>query len=140
MDQCTLSLIVVGVILDVYTHYCRTVDYWIHDISLKTLCTDYYGWKQALYYILSKYFPLFKSIRYHLGIQFSQDDNITFSFINIHLGQDGPINIRISVDPQQSELVRFHSFNFGNLSFDDLEIVFVFNALVLFLFFICICC
>ena len=50
-----MSLIVVRAILDVYTHYCRTViankhvDYWIHgNISLQNLCTDYYGWKQAL--------------------------------------------------------------------------------------------
>ena len=57
MDQCTLSLIVVRGIQDVYTHYCRTVitneyvDYWIHgNISLKILCTDYNGWKQPLYY------------------------------------------------------------------------------------------
>ena len=42
MDQCTLNLIVVRGILDVYAHYCRTVitnkyvDYWIHgNISLK---------------------------------------------------------------------------------------------------------
>ena len=55
-DQCTLSLIVATAILDVYTHYCRTVitnkyvDYWIHgNISLEILCTDYNGWKQPLY-------------------------------------------------------------------------------------------
>ena len=58
-DQYTLSLIVVRGILDVYTHYCRTVitgkyvDFWIHgNISLKILCTDYNAWKQPLY---SKY-------------------------------------------------------------------------------------
>ena len=50
MVEYTLYLIVIREIMDVYTHYCRTVitdkyvDYWIHgNKSLKNLYTDYDG-------------------------------------------------------------------------------------------------
>ena len=63
-----LSLIVVRGIVDVYTHYWRTVitnkcvDYWMHGtILLKNLCTDHHGWKQAF---LSK-FPMNAQLSNH---------------------------------------------------------------------------